>query len=265
MSDPVWISLLPIVILNTVFGISIIAFLIARKKRNMQPPEYLTSRHTSRILSMSLKHWWLWQIEPLVKLLIRFGFTPNIITLTGFLIGGVAAFIFARGWFGYAGWVLFLGATFDMFDGLVARSTGQISRSGALFDSVMDRFTEGIVFLGLAYYFRETWWMVAVIIVAIIGSMIVSYARARGEGVGVQVKIGMMQRPERIVYLGVASIFEPLTTPLSLYFSDHPFPFLPIAALCFIALMSNITGIYRMLYVMRILDREDFPSVLKNK
>jgi phosphatidylglycerophosphate synthase len=140
-----------------------------------------------------------------------------------------------------------------MFDGHVARMTGRVSRSGAFFDSVMDRFCEGVVLLGLAAYYRDSW-VLYVVVLALIGSMMVSYTRARGEGVGVEVKEGFMQRPERIVYLGVGSVFSPLFSYFVFPFLAVPVYFLNAGAIVLIAIMTNITAVQRMLLVMKRLE-----------
>jgi CDP-diacylglycerol--glycerol-3-phosphate 3-phosphatidyltransferase len=182
--------------------------------------------------------------------------SPNIITFIGFAISCISAWFFAVGLFGYAGWIMIFGATFDMFDGKVARMTGKTSRSGAFYDSVMDRFGEGVVMLGLAIYFRYDW-MLYMIVAGLIGSMLVSYTRARGEGVGVVCKKGVMQRPERIAYLGVASIFQPIADYFLMNTGWSMTPILVIGALLIIAVMTNFTALYRTIYIMNELDNED--------
>ena len=169
---------------------------------------------------------------------------------------GSSAYFFAEGLFGYAGWIMIFGATFDMFDGKVARMTGKVSRSGAYYDSVMDRFGEGVVMIGLVSYFRYSW-MLYFVVAGLIGSMLVSYTRARGEGVGIVCKKGPMQRPERIVYLGVASVFQPIANYFLRETSLAYEPILVIAAIILIGVMTNITAIYRMVYIMNGLDTED--------
>lgn len=253
--NPVWISLGPIVAINVVLLISYLMYQLWGRTRLSR--EYEGAKNEgSQMLSSSTREWWFWTTEPVVKLFIKLRMGPNTITLMGFLVSVLAAYFFARGWFGYAGWTMIFGATFDMFDGRVARITGKASRSGAFFDAVMDRFGEGACFLGLAYYFRESF-MLPVVIAALIGSTLVSYTKARGEGVGVDCKVGMMQRPERIVYLGVAAAFDPImNVALGRWWSPPP-PALIIAAVSFIALMTMITAVHRMIFIMNALDTQD--------
>lgn len=157
-------------------------------------------------------------INPFVRFLIKIGFTPNAVTLTGLVLNIGVAIIFIvgaeeghRGDLTYVGWagalVLFAGL-FDMLDGQVARLGGMSSRFGALFDSVLDRYSELIMFLGICYYLIAHHYFLSSLFafIALIGSMMVSYVRARAEGLGIECKGGLMQRPERVVLVGISGI-----------------------------------------------------------
>jgi CDP-diacylglycerol---glycerol-3-phosphate 3-phosphatidyltransferase len=157
-------------------------------------------------------------INPLVKWLIKIGFTPNIVTITGLFLNIGVSIIFIlgaeegnRGDLSYVGWagalILFAGL-FDMLDGQVARLGNMTSTFGALFDSVLDRYSELIMFLGICYYLvaHDYFFSSLFAFIALIGSMMVSYTRARSEGLGIENKGGLMQRPERVVLTGVAAL-----------------------------------------------------------
>lgn len=256
--DPVWISLGPIVFINVILTTSLLYFLATRHRYPV--PQEVETRHNSRFLSGILKHWWYWNNAPIAKFFVKMRMTPNILTFIGFCMSVAAAFFYAKGLFGYAGWIMLFGATFDLFDGQVARLTGNTSRSGAFFDSVMDRFGEGVVFMGLAFCFRDSW-ILFFVLLGMIGSTGVSYTRARGESVGVVCKKGSMQRPERIVYLGCASIFQPMTDYLLNFIWPLPPPVLILGALILIGIMSNITSVYRMIFIMNEIDSKDKKNV----
>src|SRR5882757_3347942 len=157
-------------------------------------------------------------INPVVRLLIRLGLTPNMVTTIGlFLNIGVAVIFIAgaeegnRGDFSYVGWagalILFAGL-FDMLDGQVARLGNMSSPFGALYDSVLDRYSELILFLGICYYLVAHHYFFSSLFafIALIGSMMVSYTRARAEGLGAESKGGLMQRPERVIIVGVSAL-----------------------------------------------------------
>ena len=137
------------------------------------------------------------------------GLTPNGITILGFLITVVSAYLVASGWL-VAGGILFLaGSALDLMDGALARLTDRVSPFGALLDSVFDRLSEATLFVGLAIYALRAdlgdnyrIFFITVLLLALIFSQGVSYLRARGEGLGVFTKSGIMTRPERVVLLG---------------------------------------------------------------
>lgn len=253
--NPIWITLGPLLVINTIILSTLFIFQVWIRKKNHVEYES-AKRHSSVFLSTSIKSWWIWITEPIAKLFIRLHMGPNVLTMIGFFFSVVAGILFGMGSFGYGGWAMVLGASFDMFDGQVARLTGRSSRSGAFFDSVMDRFGEAACMMGFAYYFSSSY-MLLIVIAALIGSMLVSYTRARAEGVGVDCKVGVMQRPERIAYVGAASILDPMMGMLLNNWWSPPPPALVIIALFIIAIMTNITAVYRMVYVMNALDTQD--------
>ncbi|MDB4999511.1 MAG: CDP-diacylglycerol--inositol 3-phosphatidyltransferase [Mucilaginibacter sp.] len=157
-------------------------------------------------------------IDPFVKLLIKLGLTPNAVTSIGFILNvGVAAIFIVGGedgdradltYIGWAGGLILFAGLFDMLDGQVARLGNMKSVFGALYDSVLDRYSELIMFLGICYYLVAHHYFLSSIFafIALIGSMMVSYVRARAEGLGAESKGGLMQRPERVVTIGVFAI-----------------------------------------------------------
>ncbi|GAB4007536.1 hypothetical protein GCM10028808_11530 [Spirosoma migulaei] len=207
-------------------------------------------------------------INPIVRLLIRLGLTPNMITTIGLVlnIGVAGIFILGaqqgnRGDLSYVGWagalVLFAGL-FDMLDGQVARLGKMSSLYGALFDSVLDRYSELIMFLGICYYLIAQHYFLGSLFafIALIGSMMVSYIRARAEGLGIECKGGLMQRPERVITIGVSALacgcLAPLLGPdFKLYVPGipvHVFETMSIFTLplTIMAFMTNITAYKRL-------------------
>jgi len=251
----IWITVGPIIVINVLLLVSLFSFLLTRQSKKRDIHE-AARRSRSKYLSVYLKEWWVYTIDPLAKFFVKIKMGPNAISMVGFLLAVTAGFLFAKGLFGYAGWAMIFGATFDIFDGRVARLSGRESRSGAYFDSVLDRFSEGVCFLGLAYYFRSSW-VLFFVVAGLIGSMMVSYTKARAESVGVECNVGAMQRPERIVYLGVASIFTPIANLMLLAWWSNPIPVLVIGATVIIAIATNATAIHRMIHAMNALDTDD--------
>jgi phosphatidylglycerophosphate synthase len=207
-------------------------------------------------------------INPFVKFLIKIGLTPNAVTTIGFLLNIGVAIIFIvgaeegnRGDLSYIGWagalILFAGL-FDMLDGQVARLGNMSSKFGALFDSVLDRYSELVMFLGVCYYLVAHHYFLSSLFafIALIGSMMVSYTRARAEGLGVECKGGLMQRPERIVIIGLSSLVCGIVSSYIggdyKFFinglSFHVFESISIFTIpiTLVAILSNITAIKRL-------------------
>jgi phosphatidylglycerophosphate synthase len=157
-------------------------------------------------------------INPLVKLLIRAGLTPNMVTTIGLVLNIGVAIIFISGaeegrrgdlrYVGWAGALILFAGLFDMLDGQVARLGNMSSPFGALYDSVLDRYSELILFLGICYYLVSHHYFLSSLFafIGLIGSMMVSYTRARAEGLGIECKDGLMQRPERVIIVGVSAL-----------------------------------------------------------
>jgi CDP-diacylglycerol--glycerol-3-phosphate 3-phosphatidyltransferase len=151
-------------------------------------------------------------VHPLVRVLVALGVTPNALTLAGLVGSTVAAVLFAWGRFGWGAAALVLGSVCDMLDGAVARETGTSSRFGAFFDSTVDRLSELVVFVGfMAYYARVDGSILfaSLAVLAAGGSFLVSYARARAEGLGIACSVGLMERPERLVLVVLGAILGP--------------------------------------------------------
>lgn len=157
-------------------------------------------------------------VNPLIKLFIKLGITPNIVTTIGVVINIAATIVFiigaekgTHGDLSYIGWgsgLIILAGLFDMLDGQLARLGNMSSQFGALYDSVLDRYSELIMFFGISYYLVAHHYFISSMFafLALIGSMMVSYVRARAEGLNIECKGGLMQRPERVVTIGVAGI-----------------------------------------------------------
>ena len=256
--DPKWNSLLPLVVLNVFMLCTVVVFAFKYKRRPKD--EHLSGRATSKWMGPFFYEYWGWFITPLENLFIKLKLTPNFFTTMGVVLGAGAAMAFATAHFGIGGWLVIIGGSCDMFDGRIARRTGKASRSGAYYDSVMDRFGEAVVYVGLAYYFRSSW-VLFVVLGALIGAMLVSYTRAKGDCMGIDCKVGAMQRPERIVYLGVGAIFSPPFRQILYPDAQIPVEYLTIAALILIATLTMVTAVYRVVYIMRKLRIADGQMV----
>ncbi len=152
-------------------------------------------------------------IDPVTRALVRWGVHPNTISTIGFLSTVGAGYLYHLDRVRWAGLLILVGGVLDIFDGRVARESGLASKFGAFYDSTMDRLSEIVVFIGLLSLYNQYGaeladvWMVYVIFLAMGGSLMVSYTRSRAEALGLDCDVGFMQRAERVVLLGVGSLF----------------------------------------------------------
>lgn len=150
--------------------------------------------------------------EMVVRPLAAIGMTPNMATVIGLLLNAITAAVLATGSLRLGGVMLLIAGMFDMVDGALARVRNQKTTFGAFFDSTLDRYSEGIIILGVILYINslpastEKEWTLALAYIAGLGSLMVSYVRARAEGLGLEMKSGLMARPERVLVLAVGLI-----------------------------------------------------------
>ena len=165
-----------------------------------------------KILPDWLKNGYLRLIDPVADFFVRTGVHPNTITAFGTACTVAASVIFGMGHIRTAGWFLGLTALFDVLDGTVARRSGKASTFGAFLDSTLDRLADGAVFVGLATFYalsveHGSTLMMLVCMSGLIGALMTSYTRARAEPLGIDAKVGMVQRPERVVLLSAPQAF----------------------------------------------------------
>ena len=177
-----------------------------------------------------------WLVMPLVRLLAKAGISPNVLTLVGFVLNLIVAAIAAQGHLRLAGICAIISYSFDNLDGSLARESGQTSAFGGFLDSVTDRFSEAALFGGILWFSMQQGDHVNVMLsyAAIIGSLLVSYARARAEGIGVECKVGLFTRFERVVVLIAGLILGQVRL-----------------ALWLLALLANVTVVQRLAHVWR--------------
>jgi CDP-diacylglycerol--glycerol-3-phosphate 3-phosphatidyltransferase len=192
----------------------------------------------------AMKRGYLRLIEPVAEFLVRRRVNPNVITTIGTLCTIAAAVSYAFGHISIGGWILGLTALFDVLDGIVARRTGRETKFGAFYDSSLDRISDGMILAGLAVFYatdtpRHSVTMVIICLLAIIGTFLTSYTRARADALGIDAKVGMIQRVERVVLLSAPQAFFGLA-----------FQGLVLAAIVsLLALTSWITAVQRIAFV----------------
>lgn len=144
--------------------------------------------------------------KPLIKTFDKLNISPNTLTITGFIITCIGSYFILEKQFFIAGVILTIGAIFDALDGHLARNSGKISKFGAFLDSVVDRISDAVPLLAIIILFEENKVLLIITFLAAIFSFLVSYTRARAEGLGFECKVGIFERPERLIIL-IGSLF----------------------------------------------------------
>ncbi len=179
--------------------------------------------------------------DPVARALLALRLRPNHLTVLGLGVSLLAALSFARGRTRWGAALLIVAGLFDFFDGSLARLSGQVTPFGAFLDSVIDRYSDLVVFAGILLLFFGSGrpQEVLLTLLALIGTVMVSYTKARAQGMGVACETGLMERPERLIVLIVGGLFDLMTL-----------------ALWVLAVLVNVTAIQRILYTRRVARQE---------
>jgi len=249
----VWSALAPALLVSTWFLGGLAVFAIRSAIWGVEEdPETVKRGGGSVLMGMFLRHYFFWLMRPAYNLVARSGLPPTAITTLSLLLGLTAGVAASAGRFALAGWLFIFSGVLDTFDGRLARLRNSSTTWGAAIDSTLDRFADSAVLAGMAWYYRESW-VLAAALLAMIGTSVVPYVRARGEGLGVQVRDGVMQRAERVMYLGASTVLSPIYVAMTAPEDPHPMHWLVAGALCALAASSNYTAVVRLLAVVRAL------------
>jgi CDP-diacylglycerol---glycerol-3-phosphate 3-phosphatidyltransferase len=241
-----------LVVLLAVLAIALLTMpLYAVVARHRGPDPLESPDRGGFVLGGFVREWFYWFIGPVERAALRLGLSPTAFNVLGALLGVLAGWYFAVGGMVAGGWAVFGGGAADVLDGRIARARGMANRRGAFLDSTLDRYAEVGAFVGLALWFRtDPVWLLATV-VALGGSLLVSYARARGESVGVVCKVGVLQRAERLLLLGFGGLLDPAVS--AWLGRDAPGALLgPVLAI--IAVGTLATSIYRVVWIAKRLE-----------
>ena len=207
-----------------------------------------------KLVPKSLERAFFAATNPMAEWLLRSHIRPNTLTTVAAILVVVSAAAFAFGAIRWGGALLLASGVVDTFDGQVARRGGMVSRFGAFYDSTLDRVGDGATFIGIAVYLLrapDVAWRVetaALCMLAVLSSLLVSYARARAEGLGIECKVGLVQRAERLLAIGVPSVLV----------GAGPGGIVLQVIVAVLALLSTVTVVQRFVYVYRV-TREPAP------
>ena len=215
--------------------------------------EEMDTRGLGGLTNAGMRHFFAWMMRPLWKGLAAVRVPPNAVTLLNLglsLTSGLAASV---GHFGLAGWLFVGGGALDFLDGRLARATGQATQSGAALDSVVDRYSESALLAGLCWYYGGTRLLI-VSLLALTGSLLVPYVRARGEALGATMTgVGVLQRPERVLVLGLGVALAPSVQAFVAPNEAKPLYHLAGLSLAILAVLSHWTAAQRLVHLTRML------------
>jgi len=201
------------VALVVVFAAVLVGYAIRSQRHGRRRDPRLDRLGRSLLLGPFVIEAFYWAFQVPGRALAALGTTPDTITVAALALSVAAGPAAAAGFFGWAGGLVLVGAMLDVLDGMVARKSGKSSPSGELLDSVLDRYADFAPLIGLAVFYRGSVWQMLAPLLALLGTTLISYVRAKAEGLSLELPSGFMRRHERVVYLGVALIIGPLLSP----------------------------------------------------
>jgi phosphatidylglycerophosphate synthase/putative flippase GtrA len=243
-SARIWTALGPAILACVYFLGGLVLFCIRCAFKGIPRDEETLKRGSTVLVGFFLRHYFFWVIQPLWALILRSGLPANALSMLSGLLGISAGVALAAGRFALGGWLFLAAGILDVMDGRIARTRKEANPAGAALDSVLDRYVDSAMLMGLAWYYRDTWVLLPALL-ALLGSSLVPYVRAKGEGLGVSVRDGAMQRLERVLFLGVGTALSPIIEAIWFPEEKHPMHWLAVVGLVFVAIMSNYTAITR--------------------
>jgi len=244
-----WYTLAPGLAILSIFLIALLCYAIRVMIKGPYHDAEVESRGSTLLAGMFFRLSFAWMMQPIYRILQKLGIPPNAITTLSLLLAFASGFSVAAGKFSLGGWLYIFAGICDFFDGRIARNTGQASPSGAALDSIVDRYSDSAILVGLAWYYQGSWVMLAVLI-ALVGSHVTPYVRARGESLGISVHVGSVQRVERIAYLGIAVALSPIIEAIVAPADPHPSFRLAIAGIVLLAISTQLTSFQRTVYLL---------------
>jgi phosphatidylglycerophosphate synthase len=256
----VWLSgredllapLLPVLVVAAYFFVGYLAYNVRCWLRGVPADYAKDARDRTALVGYHMRYAFLFVVSPLWRLILASGVSANALTGIAAVLGLGAAAAAAFGSFGLAGWLFIFSGILDAMDGRLARARNQVSPAGAAIDSILDRYTDALMLIGLGFYYRDSVVVLAVLL-ALLGTSLVPYVRAKSEALGYPVRAGVMQRTERIVYLGTTVALSPVCDAIFFPNDAHPMHWLAVLGIVFLAVASNLTAISRFVTLVHAL------------
>ncbi|MBI5542665.1 MAG: CDP-alcohol phosphatidyltransferase family protein [Deltaproteobacteria bacterium] len=257
----IWTALGPGLLILAYLLVALGVFTWVCLRRGLPRDAEVEKRGSTVLLGFALRHYFFWAMQPLWRFVLWTGVPATALTTLATLLGLASGVAAAAGRFALGGWLFLLAGVLDALDGRLARARDEASPRGAAIDSILDRYTDAAFVMGLVWYYRASWVLLPALL-ALVGGFLVPYVRARGEGLGIALRGGALQRPERVVILGVSVALSPVLAAVIAPLDPHPLHELAVAGLVFVGLGSNLTAVGRLRALLRALagGREPSPA-----
>jgi phosphatidylglycerophosphate synthase len=250
----VWTAAAPALVLAALVVVAMVAFSLNNRWRGPYHDADVESRGSTWLIGMWFRRCFVWALQPILSLLLRTRLPPAAITTLSLLLAAGAAAAIAAGRMALGGWLFVSAGICDALDGRLARESNAAGPGGAVLDSVIDRYVDGLLFLGLAWFYRDSWVLIPVL-VALLGSLLVPYVRAKGEAMGVRFSnVGLAQRPERVAILGLSVALSPIVEAVLVPHDPRPIHRLAILGILVVGAASHLTSLQRLVHTRRALD-----------
>jgi phosphatidylglycerophosphate synthase/putative flippase GtrA len=256
-------ALAPAVLMVGYFVVAFVAYLVRCAIKGPYRDPEIESRGDSILAAMPMRLFITWALRPTWGLVLRVGIPPMAVTTLSVLLGLAAGPALAAGRFALGGWLYIFSGVCDVIDGRLARATNRVTKAGGALDSILDRYADAAVLCGLGWYYRDSWVLLPTLL-ALVGSSLVPYIRARGEAAGVSVKeVGLMQRAERIIYLGVGCSLSPILEVILDPTNAKPLHRIAVVGIVLLAVATQLTALQRLIFVVSTLSGEPRRSWLR--
>src|SRR5690606_21901882 len=231
----------PALVATAFFLLGLPVFALRSWRRGMPRDAETEKRGKSLLVGFFLRHYYFWLTAPVWNLLLRSGIPAHAVTALSGLLGVAAGVAVAAGRFALGGWRFLIAGMLDAADGRIARARGTAGPVGSALDSVLDRYTDAAILVGLGWYYRDDWVLVLVLL-ALVGTSLVPYVRAKGESLGVPLRGGVMQRLERVLFLGATTALSPIVEVILAPEDPNPRHWLAVVGIGIVAILANLTA-----------------------
>lgn len=245
-------ALLPAILATAFFLLGLPVFALRCAIKGLPRDPETENRGKSLLVGFFLRHYYFWLTAPASRLLLRSGIPANAVTALSALFGLGAGVAVAGGRFALGGWLFLFAGMLDAADGRLARARNEATPAGSALDSVLDRYTDSLFLVGLGWYYRGTWVLLPVLL-ALMGTSLVPYVRAKGESLGVPLRGGVMQRLERVLFLGGSTALSPIVEVLVAPDDPNPIHWLAVGGIAIVAVLANVTAVTRLLDLLKAL------------